>query len=157
MCAAWNFFERALTCPKRRLSELSEVLTRDLRNSWEGLHTRTSSGVPTERNPSEFVLATEEAMQSALDVQSTFLDMSRPTTADNLPHSALELRRAETTISASQLEAHLQAASVEQLTENHDIVEQSACHVKVRGSRQRLRRFQPKGWHWSGLDTHVRG
>jgi hypothetical protein len=54
-------------------------------------------------------------MQSAFHVQSTFLDMSRSTTNGHLSHSALELRRAETTTSASQLEAHLQAAPVEQL------------------------------------------
>jgi hypothetical protein len=41
-----------------------------------------------------------------------------------LPQSALELRRAETTDSASHLEAQLQAGSVKQLKqfpENHDI------------------------------------
>jgi hypothetical protein len=83
-------------------------------------------------------------MQSTPHVQSTFLSMSRSTTAGHLPHSALEFRRAETTISASQLEAHLQAAPVEQFPENHDIVEQSACQVADRGPRQRPRRYQPK-------------
>jgi hypothetical protein len=63
-------------------------------------------------------------MQSALHVNSTYLDMSRSTTTGHIPHSALELRRAVTTSSASQLEAHLQAAPVEQFPENHDIVEQ---------------------------------
>jgi hypothetical protein len=53
--------------------------------------------------------------------------MSHSTTAGHLSHSALQLRRAETTTSASQLEAHLQAAPVEQFPENHDTVEQSAC------------------------------
>jgi hypothetical protein len=43
-------------------------------------------------------------MQLALDVQSTFLDMAHSTTANYLPHSALELRHAETKPSASQLE-----------------------------------------------------
>jgi hypothetical protein len=66
-------------------------------------------------------------MLSALHVQSTFLDMSHSITAGHLPHSALEPRFAETTTSASHLEAHLQVAPVEQLPENHDIVEQSAC------------------------------
>jgi hypothetical protein len=48
-------------------------------------------------------------MQSALAAQSIFLDMSRSTTAGHLPHVELQLYRAETTTSASQLEAHLQA------------------------------------------------
>jgi hypothetical protein len=72
-------------------------------------------------------------MQSALHVQSTFLDTSRSTTAGHLLHSALELRRTETTTSASQLEAHLQAAPVEQFPQNHDIIEQSVCQVADRG------------------------
>jgi ferredoxin len=112
---------------------------------------------PQEKNPSELDPATEEAMQSALHVQFTFLDMSCSTTVGHLPHSALELRRAETTTSASQLEAHLQAAPVEQFPEYHDIVEQSACQVADRGPRQRPRRYQLKRWRWTGLDTHVRG
>jgi hypothetical protein len=45
----------------------------------------------------------------------------RSTTARHIPHSALELRRAETTTSASQLEAQLQADAVEQFPENHHI------------------------------------
>jgi hypothetical protein len=60
-------------------------------------------------------------MQSALDIQSTFLDMLCSTTAGHLPQSALELRHAETTTSASQLGAHLQAAPVEYFPEYHDI------------------------------------
>jgi hypothetical protein len=68
--------------------------------------------------------------------------MSRLTTAGHLPDSALELRRAETTTSVSQLEAHLQAAPVKQFSENHDIVEQSACQVADRGPRQCPRRYQ---------------
>jgi hypothetical protein len=83
-------------------------------------------------------------MQSALHVQSNFLDMSRSTTAGYLPHSPLELRRAETTTSTSQLEAHLQAALVEQFPENHDIVEQSASQVADSGPRQCSRRYCPK-------------
>jgi hypothetical protein len=99
---------------------------------------------PHRKNPSELDSAIKEAMQSARHVQSTFLDMSRSTTVRHLPHSALELRRAETTTSASQQEAHLKAAPVEQFQENHDIVEESACQVAVRGPRQRPRRYQPK-------------
>jgi hypothetical protein len=50
-------------------------------------------------------------MQSALDIQSTFPDMSRSTIAGHLPHSALELRRAETTTSTFQLQAPQQNTS----------------------------------------------
>jgi hypothetical protein len=74
-------------------------------------------------------------MQSALHVQSTFLDMSRSTIAGYLPHSALELRRAETTNSASQLKAHLQAAPVEHFTESHNIAEQSECPGRYQPKR----------------------
>jgi hypothetical protein len=55
-------------------------------------------------------------MQSAFDVQYTFLAMSPLTTAEHLSQSALELYRAETTISAP----------VEGYQENHNIFEQSA-------------------------------
>jgi hypothetical protein len=55
-------------------------------------------------------------MQLSLTVQSTFLDMSRSTTAGNIPHNALELPRAETTTSALQLEAGIRAAPIEQFT-----------------------------------------
>jgi hypothetical protein len=88
---------------------------------------------PQEKNPLELVPATKEDMQSALRVQSTFLDMLLSTTAGHLPHSALELLHAETTTSASWLEAHFQAALVEQFPENRDIVEQSAWQVADRG------------------------
>jgi hypothetical protein len=50
---------------------------------------------------------TEEAMQSALDVQFTLLT-SLSATAEHVPHTALVLRCAEATASAPQLEAHLQ-------------------------------------------------
>jgi hypothetical protein len=59
----------------------------------------------------------------ALHVQSTFLDMSRSTTAANLPivhWSSIVLKPQP----LPQLVAHLQAAPVEQFQEN--IVEQTA-------------------------------
>jgi hypothetical protein len=74
-------------------------------------------------------------MQSALDVQSTFLDMSPPTTPGHFPQNDLELLRPETANSAFQLEVHLQAAPVEQCSENHGIFEQSACqHTGAHGN-----------------------
>jgi hypothetical protein len=102
----------------------------------EGLHKRSPSGVPTGENPSELDPATGEATQSALNVQSSFLDMSRSTTARPLLHSALELRRAETSTSASQLEGRLLAAQVERFPENRDIVERADCQIADRGPRQ---------------------
>lgn len=76
--------------------------------------------MPTGKDP-----AAKEAIQWALDIQSTFLDMLRSTTTWH-PPTVLELRPVETT-SISQLEVHLQAASVKQLPANHDIIEPSAC------------------------------
>jgi hypothetical protein len=52
-------------------------------------------------------------MQSALHVQSIFLEISHLATAKNINHSAPELRPAETTKCASHLEALLQAAAEE--------------------------------------------
>jgi hypothetical protein len=51
--------------------------------------------------------------------------MSLSTTAGHLSHSSLELRR------ALQLEAHLQAAPVEQLPEYQDTVEQSEFQIAL--------------------------
>jgi hypothetical protein len=62
---------------------------------------------PQENNPSELDALTQKAMQSAFGVHSTFMDMSRSTTAGHHPHIVQELRLAETATSASQLEAHL--------------------------------------------------
>jgi hypothetical protein len=50
-------------------------------------------------------------------------------------HSAMELCHADTTTSASQLEAHLKTNSVEQNPENHDVSEQSGCQVVGRDQR----------------------
>jgi hypothetical protein len=65
---------------------------------------------------------TKQATQSALNIQSTFLDVSRSITVGHLPHSA------ETRASAPQLGAQFLAAPVEQFPENHS-TEQSACWV----------------------------
>jgi hypothetical protein len=61
-------------------------------------------------------------MLSAVVLQSIHLDISLSTKV----HSALEIRRAETTASLTQLKAQLQAAPLEKFPENHDMVEQSA-------------------------------
>jgi enterochelin esterase-like enzyme len=50
--------------------------------------------------------------------------------------STMELHRAETTSSASQLEAQLQKALAEHFPGNHDMFDQSACRVAGRDSRQ---------------------
>jgi hypothetical protein len=110
----------------------------------------TPLGVSTGNSPSELDLTTEEDMQAALHIESTFLDFSCSSTAGHISHSVPELRCAETTSFASQLEAHLQAATTELF--QHNILEQSACEVAYRDPRYLL-----KSWRWSGLDTNVRG
>jgi hypothetical protein len=60
-------------------------------------------------------------MQSAINVQPTFPDMLCATTIMHLTNSVLELHRDETITSASQLEAHIQSASVEQFPESRNI------------------------------------
>jgi hypothetical protein len=62
-----------------------------------------------------------------IDFQSSFLDMSHSTIAGHLPHSMPKLHHAETATSATQVEAHLQAAKIQQFPENHNVVEQAAC------------------------------
>jgi hypothetical protein len=47
--------------------------------------------------------------------------MSHSITAGGPLHGALELRRAETPISASRTEVHRQEAPVDQFPENHDV------------------------------------
>jgi hypothetical protein len=89
-----------------------DVLIRNLKR----LHQRSPFAVTTGRTPSELDPTTEKAMQSALKVQSIFLDMSHSATARQFPHITLELRPAETITPASLLEAHLVTAQVEQLT-----------------------------------------
>jgi hypothetical protein len=59
-------------------------------------------------------------MQWALEIQSTFLDTSRPITSGHIPHSALEICLGEITTPATQLEAQRQAAPIEQFLDNHD-------------------------------------
>jgi hypothetical protein len=92
------------------------------------MHKCAPSSVPTGKNPSESDLVTMESMQSALNIQSSFLDMLHSTTAGHLPQSAQELCHAETTTSVSQLQAYHQATLVEQFTKNNDI-EPSACQL----------------------------
>jgi hypothetical protein len=70
------------------LSQLPEFLPRDLRQSWKALHKHLQVS-PKKKNPSEFDRATEETMQSCLEVQSSFLDMSHSTTDGHLPNNTL--------------------------------------------------------------------
>jgi hypothetical protein len=62
--------------------------------------------------------------------------------------SALELLRAETTASTSPVEAHLQAATVEELPENRDIGELLACQPADSGPRQCPLRIHPRLCQW---------
>lgn len=75
---------------------------------------------PTGKKFHQLDPVTKEAMQSALNVQSTFLDMLCSTTSRQLPHSVLELHHAKPT-SVSQLEEHLQATTAEQFPGNHKL------------------------------------
>lgn len=53
---------------------------------------------PQEKAWLQLALVTEEAMQSALSVQSTFPDMLRSATAGHLPNSILELCHTQITV-----------------------------------------------------------
>jgi hypothetical protein len=70
------------------------------------------SGVRIGEHQSELNPAAEKAMQSALDSQSTFLDMLRSTTVGYLPHRELKPCRAQTSTSTSEFKAHLPATAV---------------------------------------------
>jgi hypothetical protein len=104
-CATWHSFQYALACRHRPLSQLLEALPRDFRYPWAALHGSAPSSVSTIKLPLKIVPATKDAMQSALDVQSVYVDMSRSTIAGHLPHSAQALCRTETITSASQLKS----------------------------------------------------
>jgi hypothetical protein len=68
-----------------------------LQYSWEDCINALPQVSPQEKHPLELDLVTEETMQSALDIQSTFLDMSRSVTARHLPHTAMDISHAEIT------------------------------------------------------------
>lgn len=69
-CAALHYLEHW-----HESSQLLDVLPPDFRYSWKGVHKRALWEAPIGKNPSELDLATEVAMQSIFDVQSTFLDV----------------------------------------------------------------------------------
>jgi hypothetical protein len=93
-------------------------------------------GSPQKQKLPELDPTVEEAMQSALENQSILLDMFHSTTARRLPPGAVEFSRAETKNSASQLEAHVQAALVNQFPKNGDIIDQSWCKVADKSRRK---------------------
>jgi hypothetical protein len=108
------------------------------------MRTRPPWGVSAEKNLSELDPAAEEAMQSALHVQSTSLAMSRSTTAGHLLHSALELRRVQTTarhISSSSSERTFRRKSRYLWTVSMSVADRSPL--------QWLQGYQPKCWCWS--------
>jgi hypothetical protein len=80
-------------------------------------------------------LVTEKFMEIALYTLPTFLVLLHSTIPCHLTHLSLELYYAETANFVLQLEAHLQAPSVEHFPENYYIVERSACHVACTGPR----------------------
>jgi hypothetical protein len=108
------------------LSQLLEFLPPEC---WKGLHNRAPLVVPTWNNQSRVRSGDREGYE--IVVLSTILGKLRPNTAGH--HSALVLRCAKTTTSASQLESDLQAAPVDQLSECQYIVEQSVSQVADTG------------------------
>jgi hypothetical protein len=98
---------------------------------------------PSKKNQSELDPGTKSVVQSAFNIQFTCEDRSRSITAGHFPHSSLELSCAETTTSASQLEAYLQALPIGQFRENHDIAEQLSRQAADRAPRQCPDNFSP--------------
>lgn len=104
-------------------SQLLEIFTQDIWQSWEELHKHALSGAPTGRNPCELDPETKQAMPLALDAQCTFLDVQCSYNR-HLFHSVLERWCTETTNLASQPEKRLQAVLLKQFPVNNDITEQ---------------------------------
>jgi hypothetical protein len=71
----------------------------------------------------------EDVKQSAFYSQTTYLDMSLSTTAENLPHNVLKFRRAEIKTSGVQQEVQLQSAPVTEFLENYISADMLACQV----------------------------
>jgi hypothetical protein len=84
--------------PRTHLNMLVSPLKSCL-ETWEWLHRYSPTGVPHERNRSELVTVNDEAMQSALNVQTLFRDMSPSSTSGNLSFCALGLLRSDATCS----------------------------------------------------------
>jgi hypothetical protein len=74
-------------------------------------------------NSSDLDLVAEESMEMVLYALPTFLLLLLSTITCHTTHRSLETCYAETAKFVSQLEAHLQAPSVEQFTGNYDIFE----------------------------------
>jgi hypothetical protein len=66
------------------------------------------------KNPFDLDPVTKGAIQLAVHIQSTFLDLSCSTATRHFFNRVLELHCVETTTCAAQLEAYLPAALVEQ-------------------------------------------
>ena len=95
--------------------------------------------------------ATEEAVQWALHIQSTFLVVFHWSTFWHLPHSILELHHAKITVSASQLNEHCLVNPVEQFQGNYNIIEHAVCQVPDMGPQFCPWWSQLKNWWWSAL------
>jgi hypothetical protein len=96
------------------------------RYSWEGLRRLTLSVVPTGKKSMRFKSKERKGHESALRVQTTFWSWRVQALRYIFP---VVLRRGETTTSASQMEAYLQAAPVKDFREYHDVMERSACQI----------------------------
>jgi hypothetical protein len=85
-------------------THLHDSWPRALRQFWEGLHKNALSGVTTRKNQSQIDSAPDQAIVPPRPIQpSWILVCSVQPLPDMFPHSAPELRPAETTTSASQL------------------------------------------------------
>jgi hypothetical protein len=116
--------------------------------SWEGLHKRASSGVPTGKDLFELDPVTKEAMQLALKggLPSWICCIQPLLNIFPIVHWSTH---AETTTSATQVEAH---PLVEQFPDIRDIVKQSACQVAEGAHNNALDNTLPS----ADTETHVR-
>jgi hypothetical protein len=78
-----------------------KVLPWDIQYTWEECINALLQVSPQEEHPLELDLVMEEAMHSALNIQSTFLDMLHSITARHHPRTAMDLSRAEIMTSSS--------------------------------------------------------
>jgi hypothetical protein len=99
-----------------------QVLPRDFCNPGKDCINEFFSGVSAPKNSqSKLDPATGEAMQLTLDVHVLSSVCCIELSPDSLPHTALQLRHAEITNSASQREAHLQISSIEVISVRYQI------------------------------------
>lgn len=80
-----DILSHVFTCWDDPLSQMSDILLRFLRYSWDGLHNRPPQVFSQKSNPLELDLEAEEALLYSLDIQSIFLCLSLSVTLGHLP------------------------------------------------------------------------